>query len=378
MDYFKLKKMERMALIKRIKVYEKRIYLLKLRKFIIIIFLFFGYIRTFNNKNKNKRNKIFSSTNKRFERLKLRSPNITKNKVKKNIHKYNYENDKFAILTSECSNCGLFSFYIYYLGCVNKYILKGYIPVIDMKSYPIPYNNFTINKNKTNPWEYLFEQPFGYTLEEVLQNAKNKEYFNCHDESINRPSETTIFYNKELINFWHNVSKKYLPIKKEIINESNNIRKYLFKNSRNILGVKMRGTDYVTVKPKYHPVIPPIEMVISDIKNMTSKNHYDWIFFASEDERMKARIISEFKDKVKYLNANKTINYDYKGNQFFTLNKDVVGDLEYAKNYLMNIYILSKCTDIIMTRGSGGAGIIILTEGFRNSLIYNLGDNHLI
>ena len=38
----------------------------------------------------------------------------------------------------------------------------------------------------------------------------------------------------------------------------------------------------------------------------------------------------------------------------------------------MNIYILSKCTDIIMTRGSGGAGIIILTEGFRNSLIYNL------
>ena len=93
---------------------------------------------------------------------------------------------------------------------------------------------------------------------------------------------------------------------------------------------------------------------------------------------MKARIISEFKDKVKYLNANKTINYDYKGNQFFTLNKDVVGDLEYAKNYLMNIYILSKCTDIIMTRGSGGAGIIILTEGFRNSLIYNLGDNHLI
>ena len=35
----------------------------------------------------------------------------------------------------------------------------------------------------------------------------------------------------------------------------------------------MRGTDYVTVKPKYHPVIPPIEMVISDIKNMTSTNH---------------------------------------------------------------------------------------------------------
>ena len=30
-------------------------------------------------------------------------------------------------------------------------------------------------------------------------------------------------------------------------------------------------------------------------------------FFASEDERMKAKIISEFKDKVKYLNAKKKL-----------------------------------------------------------------------
>ena len=97
-------------------------------------------------------------------------------------------------------------------------------------------------------------------------------------------------------------------------------------------------------------------------------------FFASEDEKIKTRIISEFKDKIKYLNANKIINYGYQRNELFIKNKDVAGDLEYAKNYLMNIYILSKCIDIIMTRGSGGAGIIILTEGFRNSIIYNLGN----
>ena len=363
-------------LIKRIKIYEKEICQLKLRKLIIIIFLLVGYIKTFNNKNKNGINQNFSSTN-RFELLTSRSPNLIENQEKRYIHKFNYENDKFAILTNKCNNCGLFSFYIYYLGCVNKYILEGYVPVIDMKSCPNPYNNFTVT-SKTNPWEYLFEQPYGYTLDEALQNAKNKKYFNCHDESIKRPSETTIFYDKVLINFWHDISKKYIPIKNEIINESNNIMKLLFNNSRYILGVKMRGTDYVTVKPKNHPVIPPIEMVISDIKNMTSKNCYDWIFFASEDERIKARIISEFKDKVKYLNPNKKINYDYQGKEFITLNKDVVGDLEYAKNYLMNIYILSKCTDIIMTRGSGAAGIIILTEGFRNSLIYNLGKYTLI
>ena len=220
--------------------------------------------------------------------------------------------------------------FIFIIGCVNRYILEGYVPVIDMKSYPNPYNNFSVS-NKTNPWEYLFEQPFGYKLEEVLQNAKNKEYFNCHDESINRPSETTIYYNKVLIDFWHDASKKYLPIKNEIINESNNIMKHLFKNSRYILGVKIRGTDYVNTKPRGHPVVPPIDSVISDIKNMTSKNYYDWIFFASEDERMKAKIISEFKDKVKYLNAKKKINYGYQRNELFIKNKDVVVILNMLK-----------------------------------------------
>jgi len=287
------------------------------------------------------------------------------------IHNYSYENDKFAILTAKCSICGLFSFYIYYLGCVNKYILEGYVPIIDMQSYPNPYNNFTTTKK--NPWEFLFEQPFGYTLQEVLNNAKHKYSFDCIQNN-HRPSETQVYYNKVLIDFWHDISKKYIPIKNEIIIESNNIIQKLFGNYKNILGVKIRGTDYVNTRPKGHPVVPDIENVIIDIKNMSAKNNYDFIFFASEDEKIKARIISEFKDIIKYLNANKTINYGYQKDELFIKNKDVAGDLEYAKNYLMNIYILSKCTDIIMTRGSGGAGIIILTEGFRNSIIYNLGN----
>lgn len=345
--------MEGENIITKINVYGERIFQRKLEKLIIIIFLSFGYISTFKFKTENNVNQKISLTE------------------KIHIHKYNYENDQFAILTAKCSICGLFSFYIYYLGCVNKYILEGYVPVIDMKSYPNPYNNYTVN-NETNPWEYLFEQPFGYSLDEVLKNAKNKQYFDCIQDKY-RPSETTIFYNNVLIDFWHDVSKKYLPIKNEIINESNNIMKQLFNNSRDILGVKIRGTDYVNTRPKGHPVVPSIDIVISDIKNMTSKHSYDWIFFASEDEKIKARIISEFREKVKYLNAKKTIHYGFQKNELFIKNKDVVGDLDYAKNYLMNIYILSKCTDIIMTRGSGGAGIIILTEGFRNSLIYNLG-----
>lgn len=153
--------------------------------------------------------------------------------------------------------------------------------------------------------------------------------------------------------------------------------KKLFFNSNNVLGVKIRGTDYITMKFRNHPIPPKLDDVISDVKNMILKYKYDWVFIASEDERIKERFIKTFIGKIKYLNSKNKINYDFNSREIIIKNKNVIGNIEYAKNYLMNIYILTKCTDIVMTRGSGGAGIIILTEGFRNSLIYNLGEYHI-
>lgn len=151
--------------------------------------------------------------------------------------------------------------------------------------------------------------------------------------------------------------------------------KELFKGSNNILGVKIRGTDYISKKPHGHPISPKIEDVIIDVKNMDKKYNYDYIFFASEDDIIKEKFIKKFTGKIKYLNANLKLNYNYREEKGFLINrKEIVGNLEYAKNYVMNIYILTKCIDIVMSRGSGPAGIIILTNGYRNSLIYNLGE----
>jgi hypothetical protein len=43
------------------------------------------------------------------------------------------------------------------------------------------------------------------------------------------------------------------------------------------------------------------------------------------------------------------------------------------KIYLINIIILSKCLDIIASRTAGSIVAFILTNGFRNIKIYNLG-----
>ena len=95
----------------------------------------------------------------------------------------------------------------------NNYLLKGYIPIIDIKSFPNVINGFNISKN--NNWELFFEQPFGYTLDEVLKNAKNIIHIKCHD-CMPRP-EINIPFKDEIVNFWHYFASKYLPIKREIL-----------------------------------------------------------------------------------------------------------------------------------------------------------------
>ena len=44
-----------------------------------------------------------------------------------------YNNTKFAVIRRNCDVCGLFSFYITNLGFIHKFLLEGYIPVIDLK-----------------------------------------------------------------------------------------------------------------------------------------------------------------------------------------------------------------------------------------------------
>ena len=48
--------------------------------------------------------------------------------------------------------------------------------------------------------------------------------------------------------------------------------------------------------------------------------------------------------------------------------------MDFLKAYLYSIIILSKCVDIISSRTSGAAGAFILSKGFRNQLVYYLGE----
>ena len=276
----------------------------------------------------------------------------------------------FAIITRNCSLCGLFSFYVVYLGCIHKYLLEGYIPIIDIKSFPNVINGF--NESKFNYWELFFNQPFGYNLELVLKKAKNIKYIICDDCSP-RPDSDSIVFNMPKKHFWHNFANQYISIKSEIISLSRKIMCRLFKNSHNILGVLTRGTDYISKRPKGHPIPPNVTDLIMDVKKMDDKYNYEYIFFSTEDEKIREEFSKNFNNKLKQIKQKYKIEYDYSEKNYLNLNENIKGNLEFNKIYLLNIIILSKCLDIITAKCSGATGIFILTDGFRNIKTYNLG-----
>ena len=155
--------------------------------------------------------------------------------------------------------------------------------------------------------------------------------------------------------------------------ESNIIRKKIFQNANNILGILARGTDYTAAKPKYHPIPPTPELMIEDVKEMDKKYKYDLYFLATEDDLIRKRFIRDFGTKLKYYEYNKDIQYNYANGKFLFKNKNLHKNYELNKNYLINIYILSKCTDMLSARTGGAIALFFLTEGFRNSKVYYLG-----
>lgn len=173
--------------------------------------------------------------------------------------------------------------------------------------------------------------------------------------------------------YWHIMAKKYIPIKKEIIKESNLIRFKLFKRSKNILGVLLRGTDYIARKPRKHSIPPKTEDAIKDVKIFDNKYKYDWIFLATEDNFIRKEFIGAIGRKVKCLINKKKISYNYSSKKFLAYNIDFKNNIIFNKIYLLNIIILSKCLDFIGAQTSGTIGVFIFSKGFRNYKVYNLG-----
>lgn len=132
---------------------------------------------------------------------------------------------------------------------------KGYIPYVDWKNYMTQYYN-----GIDNVWEYFFEQPSEITEEEVY-SCKNVYLSGWTFNNINPLGlfEKDIFFDKE-------IEKKSYDLLFNNLRFSNEVLKAVEAEAQNIdidkcIGVYVRGTDYVRLKPSGEYIQPSVRQV---------------------------------------------------------------------------------------------------------------------
>ena len=254
---------------------------------------------------------------------------------------------------------------------------NGYIAVIDMQNF---HNQYTEDSKfgKINVWEIFFQQPMGYTLEDIAHSkniilSKKAPYPN-HKYWM---GQSEFYDNEDRIKYFHNLFSKYIKF-------NNKTKEYLQKQYENILsgkgrvvGVLCRGTDYVLYRPKGHPVQPEPQDVIKDVKNVMASYRCEYVFLSTEDSDIFKLFLEEFGNKLLYVEQKRTSKSDLVGGMYLAKKniQDSINIDTFTRGigYLSSTYLLSQCTCYLGGRTGGSKGVLLMSNGFEYRKIYNLG-----
>lgn len=256
---------------------------------------------------------------------------------------------------------------------------KGMIPIVDMMHSPNQYyKDGRIFKDNT--WEYFFNQPAGYSLDAINDGdcilSRNSIYPD-NDYRIavwDLPVDTFLAPDIN-INLLKNKYREYINFNDDTQNYILNVYNNVIKGNENILGVLVRGTDYIVRKTKDEQIQPKPKTVIKKVK-LFLKKHPDInkIYIATEDEVIYQQFKREFGE---ILIDNGQYRYNYKEK-----NMPLLADIKtnrpnhnytLAKEYLSSLYILSKCKYFIGGRCAGTKIAWILSDGWEDVYIWDLG-----
>lgn len=250
---------------------------------------------------------------------------------------------------------------------INFALKKNYLPFIDWKNYKTQYYD-----GKHNAWEFFFKQPSLLTEFDVYE-SKNVYLSGWTFKNINPDGlfESEIFYDQEL-------RAKSSELLKKCLHFNDEIEKIVEKEAYqldvvNCIGVYIRGTDYVKLKPSGEYVQPTVEQVTKKIKQFIKKYNAP-VFLVTEDGEIYDAISSVFGQCIR------TVSYDtfirnYTGKDVLSKSNVLDDDKKWrGQKYLIKLILLAKCRYLISSITQGAKFSYVLNNGrYQDEHIFDLG-----
>lgn len=272
---------------------------------------------------------------------------------------------KIIVLQRRNEEVGIFSDYIVFLRMIEDALEKNYIPIVDRKTFK---NVFFQASENVNTWECFFEQPMGYTLEDI--DYRNMEVYINHIGSVVSPVSILHCQEKQMINYWRSIARKYIRFRPEIQN-------LLFEKQRELLGDKrilgvsiregyMKLNEKEPEKLKGHPVQASVDEMLEISEMHMKKWECPYVFFTCQTSDTERMFKEKFGDRAISLNRNRT-SYEELPEGSELKNKKMKEDAyQHELEYITEMFLLSKCTSFICSENSGSEAAFIMSNGFEN------------
>lgn len=244
---------------------------------------------------------------------------------------------------------------------------KGYIPFVDWKNFKTQYYD-----GKNNAWNYFFKQPSDVKEEEVY-SSENVYLSGWTLKDINPLGlfESGIFFDKELERMSYELLNKNLYFSDEVLTLVEKESKAI--DIENCIGVYIRGTDYVKLRPSGEYIQPNVAQVEQQIKNFVDRYH-DSVFLVTEDGYIYDELRKRFGERIKIVSYDSFI-YDYDGKDVLSRSSVLEPDKKLrGQKYLVKMILLSKCKYLISSITQGSKFSYALNGGkYVDKYIFDLG-----
>ena len=278
---------------------------------------------------------------------------------------------KFWIYDTGCKNLGIFNIFNKTVACAAYAKKKGYIPVPLLNDETITALGIYQDRIGDDVWAKFYEQPEGYSIEEVLKsrNVFISPKFYCGtimQNLMNSYSEGTELawpngkYNKRLTDYIEKRKSEFLPYPEKT------------------LGVLARGTDYVHTHLRNHAVHADPDMIFEKIDKLIQEWNLEYIYLATEDASYCELFKKRYGDRVFFTDQERfTVKEGEKLAEMHRRNKNKRDGFLLGAEYILSIYLLSKCNSMIASGGCAGVGEAIkMNDGkYKHTFVFDLGIN---
>jgi hypothetical protein len=276
---------------------------------------------------------------------------------------------KFFVVDGYYGNLGLFALFGKVESLARYIKSRGFIPVIRiLRAKRSFYSDF----EGDDIWSKFYNQPEGYTIEEVLRSKHvyfapgfyngtiQENLMNCVSDKT-KLSWPNGIYNNRVKDYLNEKEKIFLP--------------YPDKT----LGVLARGTDYVNAHLSNHTIHASKEMICEKIDELLEeRKDLAYLYLATEDASYCEYFKNRYGEKIYFTDQKRFVT---KPGEMLAdhhrEDKEKSDGFTMGIEYILSIYLLSKCNSLVASGGCAGVGEAIKENEnqYKSIFVFDLGIN---